>query len=176
MVALFAAGLATFVLLYDTQALLPELADAFDVSPGTTTLTVSLATLALAATLLAVGPLSEAVGRTPVIVTSVWAAAAIALLCPFAPGWHALLALRLAQGVALAGVPAVATAYLREELHPSAQARAAGLYIGGTALGGMAGRLLTAPLADLLDWRWAMGAGRDLQRARASGSPPHPST
>ena len=60
--------------------------------------------------------------------------------------------------MALAGLPAVATAYLREELHPSAQARAAGLYIGGTALGGMAGRLLTAPVAEALGWRWAMAA------------------
>ena len=35
MVALFAAGMATFVLLYDTQALLPELATRFSVTPQT---------------------------------------------------------------------------------------------------------------------------------------------
>ena len=69
-----------------------------------------------------------------------------------------MLGLRLLQGVALAGLPAIATAYLREELHPIAQARAAGLYIGGTALGGMVGRLLTAPIADAHGWRWAMAA------------------
>ena len=33
MVAMFAAGMATFVLLYDVQALLPELVEAYDVSP-----------------------------------------------------------------------------------------------------------------------------------------------
>ena len=63
-----------------------------------------------------------------------------------------------AQGVALAGLPAVATAYLREELHPSTHARAAGLYIGGTALGGMIGRLLTGAVAEAAGWRWALAA------------------
>ena len=158
MVAMFAAGLATFVLLYDTQALLPDLRDTFGVSPSAATLTVSMATAALAVTLLVVGPASERFGRTPVIITSVWAASVIALLCPLAPTWEVLLGLRLLQGISLAGVPAVATAYLREELHQSAQARAAGLYIGGTAIGGMTGRLVTAGVTELSDWRWGMGA------------------
>ena len=52
-----------------------------------------------------------------------------------APSWEVLLGLRVLQGVTLAGLPAVATAYLREELHPSVHGRAFGLYIGGTALG-----------------------------------------
>jgi YNFM family putative membrane transporter len=69
-----------------------------------------------------------------------------------------LLGLRLLQGVTLAGLPAVATAYLREELHPGTHARAAGVYIGGTAIGGMTGRLVTGPIADLAGWRWALAA------------------
>lgn len=158
MAAVFAAGMATFVLLYDTQALLPQLRTQFAVSPSTATLTMSLATAGLAAALLVAGPASERFGRTTLILGSVWAAGLIALLCPLAPSWHALLGLRLLEGIALAGLPAVATAYLREELHPTAQARAAGLYIGGTAIGGMASRLLTAPVAEAHGWRWAMAA------------------
>ena len=69
-----------------------------------------------------------------------------------------LLGLRLLQGVTLAGLPAVATAYLREELHPGTHARAAGVYIGGTAIGGMTGRLVTGPIAEVADWRWALAA------------------
>ena len=61
-------------------------------------------------------------------------------------------------GRRLAGLPAAATAYLREELHPDTYARAAGLYIGGTALGGMAGRLLTGAVAGAAGWRWALAA------------------
>ncbi len=158
LVALFAAGMATFVLLYDVQALLPEFVDAFDVSPTQSTLVMSLPTAALAMSLLFIGPLSEVVGRTRLIHISLVSSAVIAVGCALAPTWEALLALRLLAGVGLAGLPAVATAYLREELHPSTHARAAGLYIGGTALGGMTARLVTAPIADLAGWRWALAA------------------
>jgi len=158
MAAMFAAGMATFVLLYDTQALLPELRTQFAITPTVATLSLSLTTAGLAAALLVAGPASERYGRTRLILAAVWTASLLAVLCPLAPSWHALLGLRLLQGVALAGLPAVATAYLREEVHPGAQARAAGLYIGGTALGGMASRLLTAPIAEAHGWRWAMAA------------------
>ena len=156
--ALFAAGMATFALLYSTQAVLPELAARFDVSSADTTLTVSLTTLGIGAALLVAGPLSDVRGRTWLIHLSLTASAIVALGCALAPTWGALLALRLLEGVALAGLPAVATAYLREELHPSSHARAAGLYIGGTALGGMAGRLLTGVVAEAAGWRWALAA------------------
>ncbi|HSU01719.1 MAG TPA: MFS transporter [Nocardioides sp.] len=158
MVAMFAAGMATFVLLYDVQSLLPELVRAYDVSPSRATLALSLTTAALAVSLLVAGPLSEVVGRTRLIHVALWSSAGVALACAVAPTWETLLGLRMLQGVTLAGLPAVATAYLREELHPSAHGRAFGLYIGGTALGGMAGRLVTAPVADLAGWRWGLAA------------------
>lgn len=156
--ALFAAGVATFALLYSTQAILPELARQFGVSTASTTLTVSLTTLGLGAALLVAGPLSDVRGRTRFIHVSLTAAAVVGGSCALAPSWPALLGLRLLEGVALAGLPAVATAYLREELHPSAHARAAGLYVGGTALGGMTGRLLTGAVAQAWGWRPALGA------------------
>lgn len=158
MVAMFAAGMATFVLLYDVQALLPELVETYAVSPARATLALSLTTAALALTLLVAGPVSEVVGRTRLIHLSLWSSATVAAACALAPTWEVLLGLRMLQGMTLAGLPAVATAYLREELHPSAHGRAFGLYIGGTALGGMAGRLVTAPVADLAGWRWGLAA------------------
>lgn len=62
--SLFLAAVATFALLYSTQPLLPELAADFDVSPGASTLSVSLSTLGLGVALLVAGPASEVVGRT----------------------------------------------------------------------------------------------------------------
>lgn len=154
--ALFVAGLATFALLYSTQALLPELADDFGVSSGASTLSVSLTTLGLGLALLVAGPWSDITGRTRLIHLSLLGSAAVAIATTLAPTWETLLALRFLEGVALAGLPAVATAYLREELHPSAHGRAAGLYIGGNAIGGMAGRLITGPLAEVGGWRAAL--------------------
>ena len=167
LVALFVAGLATFAVLYSPQGLLPELSNQFDVSATSATLSLSLTTLGLGVALLVAGPLSDVAGRTRLIYVSLWASAVVAAACAVAPGWTALLALRLLQGMVLAGLPAVATAYLREELHPSTHARAAGLYIGGTALGGMAGRLVAGFGADLGGWRWGMAAVAALALASA---------
>ena len=160
--ALFAAGVATFTLLYSTQAVLPALAEQFGVSAGASAWSVSATMLGLAVALLVAGPLSDRLGRTPLIHASLLLSALVGLACALAPSWYALLGLRLLEGVALAGLPAVATAYLREELHPGTHARAVGLYVGGTALGGMTGRLLTGAVAEAAGWRWALAAAAAL--------------
>ena len=118
--------------------------------------------LGLAVALLVAGPLSDRYGRTPLIHASLALSALVGLGCALAPSWTALLGLRTLEGVALAGLPAVATAYLREELHPATHARAVGLYVGGTALGGMTGRLLTGGVAEAAGWRWALAAAAGL--------------
>ncbi|SHH26347.1 MFS transporter [Geodermatophilus nigrescens] len=155
--AVFLAGLAVFAVLYAPQALLPELTRAFGVSPTAATLTVSAATVGLALGLLVLGPLSDRVGRTPVLHASLAAATVLAVLAALAPTWPVLLVLRGLQGFALAGLPAVGVAYLREELHPSVSSRAIGLFVGGTAIGGLSGRVLSGALADLGGWRTALG-------------------
>ncbi|OIV36341.1 hypothetical protein BIV57_16750, partial [Mangrovactinospora gilvigrisea] len=155
-VALFASGLATFALLYSTQPLLPSLAERFRISPGSAALSVSVTTVALGLALLVAGPLSEVRGRTGLMKWSIIASAVIGLAVAVAPSWPVLLVLRAVQGVALAGLPAVAMAYLREEVHPAAHARTTGLYVGGTAIGGMCGRLVAGGLADLGGWRVAV--------------------
>lgn len=155
-VALFAAGVTTFASLYSTQPLLPLLGTRFGVTPGQAALSVSLATAGIAVGLVLAGPLSELAGRTVVMHAGLAAAALLGLACAAAPTWHVLLALRLAQGAALAGLPAVAAAYLREEVEPRAYARVMGLYIAGTAIGGMSGRLISAALAEVLGWRGAL--------------------
>ncbi|MDP9397790.1 MAG: MFS transporter [Actinomycetota bacterium] len=155
-VAVSAAGITTFALLYSTQALLPLLGQHFAVSPAQSALTVSLATLGLGAGLLVAGPLSDAWGRTPLLRASLGASVVVAVATALAPSWPALLVLRTLQGVALAGLPSVMIAYLREEVRPDAHARATGGYIGGTALGGMLGRLVTGGVAELAGWRAAL--------------------
>lgn len=156
-IALFLAGVATFALLYSTQPLLPMLSTHFGVSAANSALSVSAATMGLGASLLAVGPVSEVAGRTRLMIASLFASPVVGLIIALAPSWPALIALRVLQGVVLAGLPAVAMAYLAEELSRASQARAAGLYVGGTALGGMAGRLITGAIADVGGWRWALG-------------------
>lgn len=155
-VALFAGSFASFGLLYNIQPLLPGFSRDFEVSASTAALSISFATITLGIMMLFAGQLSEVVGRTPMMRWSTVAAAVVTALTAIAPSWGWMLGLRAMVGILLAGFPAVAMAYLREEVHPSSHARATGLYIGGTALGGMAGRLVSGGLAQAADWRWAM--------------------
>ncbi|MFD5464933.1 MFS transporter [Kitasatospora sp. NPDC127059] len=160
--ALFAAGVATFVLLYSTQGLLPVLSADLDLTPGQASWTASAATLGLALGLLPASALSDKYGRTAVMTASVLAASALAAALPFAPGLTTLVALRVLQGVALAGLPATAMAYLAEEVHPSALASAMGLYVAGNSIGGMGGRLVSGWTAAALGWRWGLAASAAL--------------
>ena len=67
-----------------------------------------------------------------------------------------LLWLRALLGLALSGVPALAMAYVSEEFEPAALPSAISLYIAGTALGGLLGRLLAGVLSDLGGWPLAL--------------------
>ncbi len=47
-------------------------------------------------------------------------------------------------------------AYLAEEIDPRGLGATMGLYVGGTAFGGMSGRVLTGIFAEYLTWRPAL--------------------
>jgi len=155
---LFAAGLATFALLYCVQPLMPVFGAAFHIGPAQSALTLSATTMPLAFAMLIASGISEAVGRKPVMVASLLASSVLALLCGLAPGFGALLLLRGLMGLTISGLPAVAMAYVAEEMHPKAAGLAMGLYIGGSAIGGLSGRLLAGALADFASWRVALAA------------------
>jgi len=155
--AVFAAGFSTFALLYCVQPLLPEFSREFGVGAAQSSLAVSLTTATLAVSMLAIGSVSEAVGRKPVMVASLFAAALLTVASALVPGWRSFLVFRAIEGIAFAGLPAIAMAYLSEEMGRGSIGLAMGLYVGGTGLGGMAGRLLTAAITDLVSWRAAVG-------------------
>lgn len=155
--ALFAAGFSTFAVLYGVQPLLPVFADKFHVSPAESSLALSLPCLTLALALLVVSPLSEVWGRKRVMSASLFASAVLTLAAVLMPDWHGFLVLRALTGLAASGLPAVAMAYLSEEMHGRAIGLSMGLLIGGNALGGMAGRLIAGIIADHASWRWGLG-------------------
>lgn len=156
-IGIFCAGLATFALIYCVQPLLPLLAEDFGVSTAASSLALSLTTLFLALCLLVAGALAEAWGRKPLMLVALAAANLLAVACVFVDAWPTLLALRAAMGVALAGLPALAMAYVGEEFDPPSLPEVMGLYISGNVIGGLAGRLLSGALADLGGWHTALG-------------------
>lgn len=155
--ALFAAGFSTFSLLYCVQPLMPMFTQAFGVSPAQSSLVLSLCTGLLAVAIFFVGLLSQALPRKRVMAWSLFASAVLGTIAAVAPDWHSLLALRALQGIAMGGVPAVAMAYLAEEVEPDTLGFVMGLYISGSAFGGLSGRVITGLVSDHFGWRAAMG-------------------
>lgn len=165
--ALAFAGVATFAQLYSPQALLPRLASELGIDPARAALIVSLATIGLAVAVLPWSFVADRIGRIGTMRAGIVAATVLGLLGPLAPTFELLLVLRFLEGAALGSVPAIAIAYLSEEVSRTHAAVAAGTYIAGTTVGGLAGRLVAGPLADALGWRLAVMAVSVLGAAAA---------
>src|SRR5215469_9524775 len=151
--ALFAAGLATFGLLYCVQPLMPQFSHEYGVGAATSALSLSLTTGVLAFAMLFAGGISDAFGRKSVMVASLLSSAVLVLLTAAMPNWYALLTIRTLLGLTLSGLPAVAMTYLTEEMHVESIGLGMGLYISGSAVGGMSGRLIAGVVADYCGWR-----------------------
>lgn len=153
--ALALAGVATFAQLYSTQAVLPLMASELQITAAEAALSISLATVGLAATVLPWSFLADRIGRVRAMTIGIAVATLLGLLVPLAPTVPVLLGLRTLEGMALGGIPAIAIAYLNEEVTKVHTALAAGTYVAGTTLGGLAGRLVAGPVGEIWGWRAA---------------------
>jgi YNFM family putative membrane transporter len=156
--AMVFGGFSTFALLYCVQPLMPLLAHDFQLTPAQSSLALSVATGTLAVSLLASSVVSERYGRKPLMAGSMLCGGVFTLLAAFAQGYGQLLLLRALLGLLLGGMPALAMAYLSEEIAGPSLGHSMGLYIGGSAFGGMTGRVLASVISDYYNWRIAVGA------------------
>jgi YNFM family putative membrane transporter len=154
--AMVAAGFATFELMYCVQPLLPVFVRVFGVTPLGSSFALSMTTGSLALALLVASALSETLGRTPMMISAILMAAALTIASSVIGDWGPFLLMRAAIGVVLSGLPAVAMAYLAEEVDRESIGLAMGLYVAGSGFGGMTGRLLTEIVADAAGWRIAI--------------------
>ena len=136
---MFFGGFSCFALLYCVQPLMPLLSHEFALSAAQSSMVLSVSTAALALSLVASSAMSERLGRKPLMVAAMAIAALMTILSAFAHSYPQLLAMRALLGVALGGMPAIAMAYLGEEIEPTSLGLSMGLYISGSAFGGMAG-------------------------------------
>lgn len=158
LLALFAGGVATFSQLYSVQGLLPSIAQDLGISSSQAALTVSAATLGLAFAVTPWAIISDRIGRRTVIAIALVASVVLGLVSSMISGFEPLIVVRFLEGVALAGVPGSALAYLADELAPRAVALASGIYISGTTLGGLSGRLLASWVGEPAGWRWGVAS------------------
>lgn len=154
--ALFVGTAGVFADMYTTQAILPVLGRAFGLAPAVAGLTVSSVVLAVAAGSLVAGPLSDRIGRKPVIVGASALLVVPTLLCGLAPSFGILVALRALQGLLMPGLTSVMIVYVNEQFAVNRRGTAMGIYVSGQVLGGLLARFASAMLTGLLDWRRAL--------------------
>lgn len=147
-IALLIGSFMVFANVYVTQPLLPMIADQFSVSPLQANTSFTITTFVLGLSLLIFGPISDALGRKWLILVTMLGIIGTTFFLAFVSEYQALLILRGLQGFFLAGLPAIAIAYLAEEYQADAMMIAVGLYIAGNSLGGIAGRLLGGALGE----------------------------
>ena len=148
-----AAGLATFVNLYATQAILPTLADEFGASLPRAGLTLTAPLLAVAVVAPFVGGISDAFGRRRLIMAASAALVVPTALAAAAPGLDTLVLCRFLQGLLLPFIFAVTVAYIADECPGGEAVQVTGTYAMGTIFGGFLGRFVAGWVTQYLDWR-----------------------
>ena len=149
------AGFCAFLNLYSPQALLPSLANEFNVGATGISMTMTASTLAVALIAPFTGVVADVLGRKRVIVWSMVALIVPTLMLSIAPSVEWMIVGRFVQGLMLPPIFAVTIAYIGEEWPASEATGVTGLYTSGASLGGFSGRFISGFMTDLVGWRGA---------------------
>ncbi len=152
----FLIGFVTFSLLYGVQPLLPVFAQAFAIGPADSALALSASSATLAASIVLTAWKAHHLDRRTVMLTAMALSIGCQLASALSAQWWVLVMCRALLGLCLGAVPATAMAHVADTTPPQRLASAMGLYVAGTALGGMSGRVGVSALSDWLGWREAL--------------------
>ena len=149
------AWLAGFTLIDSSivSLALPDMAGDLDRSIGQVAWIATGYLLALAATLLAAGRLSDRHGQRPVLALGAIGFLVTTALCGAAPNFESLVTARIAQGVAGGILYTVSLAITVTAFPPERRAAAIGIYFTSGALGAVIGPVIGGLLTDLGGWR-----------------------
>ena len=160
-IAIALAGFSVFLNLYAPQSVLPLLAHEFAVGAGEASLAITASTAAVALIAPFTGTFADVVGRKRVIVAAMFALIAPTAMVALAPGLHALLFWRFAQGLVLPPIFAVTVAYIGEEWPASEAIGVTGIYTSAASFGGFfACWRCTASISRRAQARTASAPGR----------------
>jgi predicted MFS family arabinose efflux permease len=140
------------------DGLLPRLAHDFGVTPGTAGRVVLTFAVAYGVSQLLFGPLGDRYGKARVMCAALFGCALASLACALAPGFDALVRLRVLWGIAAAGVIPLAIAWIGDAVHYEQRQATLARLLMGTLSGMTAGQLGGGLFADTpLGWRGAFG-------------------
>lgn len=159
-VVLFLGSIVAFGAEYCLQPVIPVIAEEFSLTPAKASLAMSFGTGGMAFAMLLIAGLAKRLARKTTMAVAITGASLLMLIMAASESFGLILLLRLCQGVLLAGFPALAIAYINEEFNGKILGFVMGIYVSGTSLGGLTGRLLISAGTDFFSWRYAvMAAG-----------------
>src|SRR5689334_25262024 len=138
----------TVVDLFATQAILPSLAQAYQVTPAAMSFAVNASTMGMAVAGLAVAFFSRRLDRRIGILISLCVLAVPTALLAVAPDLMTFTVLRVTQGLCMASAFSLTLAYLGEECSATDAGGAFAAYITGNVASNLIGRLISAAVAD----------------------------
>lgn len=150
------AGISTLCAQYCIQPVIKSVAAAFGKGAEGAGIIMSAGMIGMAIMLLLLVYISDKLPIKKLIVASIVIASATTIAVMIISNFTLLLITRAIQGAVLAVVPVLAIAYGRNNLPSEYVAYGASMYVMGTTLGGMTGRLFIGISADLVGWRNGM--------------------
>lgn len=154
--AIFLTGMVAFAALHCLQPIIPVIGADLKLQPATASTLIAAGMLGMAGTLLLLTFFAECLPRKKFIVFGMFSCSILTLVLGQLPAISIMLLLRFLEGCVIALVPTLIMAYIQENLPEKKQAFLAGLYISGTTIGGLSGRLSVSFLTDIFHWRIAL--------------------
>jgi MFS transporter, YNFM family, putative membrane transport protein len=143
--------LGSFILyssLYWAQPLILLFSEKFNKSPATSSLVMSVTTISITFALLLAPFVTNNIGRKNTMVISLLLTSILTILSIALDHFYWLLFVRFLVGICVSGFLASVFTYLKEEVKSERLGRVVGIYIAGTALGGVLGRIISSLLIE----------------------------
>ena len=151
--AIFFVGVTAFAALNCLQPIIPAIGKSLGLQPAAASLISSAGMLGVAIMLFALTFLAEQLPRQKCIVISLLICSIFTAVLSILPNLSLMLIIRFITGMSIAFIPTLVMAYIQEEFPPSQISYLSGLYISGTTIGGLSGRLITSYFTDISSWQ-----------------------
>lgn len=135
---------------------LPQIPASLGVAAGAVQWTLSVVVLAFGAGQMFWGPVSDRIGRRPVLLAGLSLFVLASVLAVVAPTLGVLITSRVLQGLGLAASVVCARAIIRDLFEPAEGARVLSKGLSGLGVIALVGPLLGGMAAQWLGWRWAL--------------------